>query len=353
MEEHRKRARKALEALHRVFGRESAVILSDEAKAAIAVVPTGSLGLDRALGVGGIPRGRVIEIYGPESSGKTTLTLNLIAQAQRAGGLTAFIDAEHALDRAYAEKLGVDVDTLLLSQPDSGEEALEIVEHLVREAKVELIVIDSVAALVPRAEIDGEMGDQHVGLQARLMSQALRKLTPIVHKQGCAVVFINQIRTKIGVTFGSPETTTGGRALRFYASVRLDIRRIGGVKEKDEATGNRVRVKVVKNKVAPPHGSAEFDILFGHGIDRAGELVDHGLSVGLVQKSGAWFSMGETRLGQGRNKASDYMRANPKVADALEQNIRAAWANGTRGALPFGGSGNDDTGDDDALEEAA
>ncbi len=346
MDDLKKRARKALDNLKKLFGDESATLLGDESKAGIEVISTGSLGLDRALGVGGVPRGRIVEIYGPEASGKTTLMLNLVAAAQRAGGLAAYIDAEHALDRAYAERLGVDVDALLLSQPDSGEEALEIVEHLVREARVELIVVDSVAALVPQAEIDGDLGDTHVGLQARLMSQALRKLAPVVHKSGATLCFVNQIRTKIGVTFGSPETTTGGRALRFYSSVRLDIRRIGGLKEKEEVTGNRVRVRVVKNKVAPPHGSAEFDILFGSGIDRAGELIDNGLAVGLVQKSGAWFSMGETRLGQGRSKAAELLRQSPAMADSLEAAIRGAWANGARPSSACGS-------DDDVLDEAA
>ena len=301
------------------------MIMSDAPRADMAVIPTGSLGLDRALGVGGLPRGRVIEIFGPEASGKTTLTLNLAAEAQRADGLVAFIDVEHALDRAYAEQLGVDVDALLVAQPDSGEEALELVERLVREARAELIIVDSVAALVPRAEIEGEMGDAHMGLQARLMSQALRKLTPIVHRNGSTLVFVNQIRMKIGVTFGSPETTTGGRALRFYASVRLDIRRIGSIKQGDVVCGSRVRVKVSKNKVAPPHSQAEFDIVFGRGIDRMAELVEHGVKEGLCQKSGAWFSYGDQRLGQGRHKAAAFLAERPEVAEQLEAEIRSTW----------------------------
>lgn len=287
MEENRKRARKALEALHRVFGRESAVILSDESKAAIAVVPTGSLGLDKALGVGGIPRGRVIEIYGPEASGKTTLTLNLIAQAQRAGGLTAFIDAEHALDVGYARALGVDVEKLLISQPDCGEQALELADMLARSGEVDLVVIDSVAALTPRAEVEGEMGDHHVGLQARMMSQALRKLTAAAHREGTAIIFINQLRVKIGVAFGNPETTTGGNALKFYSSVRLDIRRIGAVKDGDgEAFGNKTRVKVAKNKLAPPFRQAEFEIVYGRGTCLAGEVIDLGTACGVIERSG-------------------------------------------------------------------
>ncbi|MFT5429613.1 MAG: recombination protein RecA [Myxococcota bacterium] len=320
----RDRATRAADAMAKAFGERAVVLLSDTSTENVAVIPTGSLSLDEALGVGGIPRGRVVEVYGPEASGKTTLTLNLIAEAQRAGGLAAFIDAEHALDRQYAEKLGVDVDSLLLAQPDSGEEALEIVEALIREAKVELIVIDSVAALVPRAEIAGEMGDTHVGLQARLMSQALRKLTPVIHKSGSTVVFINQIRMKIGVTFGSPETTAGGRALRFYASIRLDIRRIAGLKEGDKPVGNRVRVKVVKNKVAAPHGVAEFDIVFGQGIDRLGELIDLGVREGICAKSGSWYSYGDMRLGQGRTKSIALLTEQPETAEVLEADIRTA-----------------------------
>jgi recombination protein RecA len=309
------------------------MLMSDDGVRRIDAIPTGSLGLDRVLGVGGIPRGRVVEIYGPEASGKTTLTLHLAAETQRAGGLVAFVDAEHALDRVYAQRIGVDVDTLLLSQPDSGEEALEIVERLVRDVGVELIVVDSVAALVPRAEIEGSMGDRHVGLQARLMSQALRKLTSVVHQKGSTLVFINQLRTKIGVTFGSPETTTGGRALRFYSSVRLDIRRVGTLKQGDVPYGSRARVKVVKNKVAPPHGRAEFDIIYGRGIERAGELLDYGLELGFCKKSGSWFSLGEQRLGQGRVRAIAALQANESLLSTLEGQVRSAWADVAPAAL--------------------
>ena len=305
------------------------MVMSDNPQGDVDVIPTGSLGLDRALGVGGVPRGRVVEIYGPEASGKTTLTLNLIAEAQGRGLLAAFIDAEHALDRAYAEQLGVDVESLLLAQPDSGEEALEICERLVRDAEVGLVVIDSVAALVPRAEIAGEMGDHHVGLQARLMSQALRKLTPAVHRQGSTVVFINQIRMKIGTGgYGSPETTTGGRALRFYASVRMDIRRIAGLKDGDRVYGSRVRVKVVKNKVAPPHAKAEFDIVFGRGIDGLGELLDLAVDAGICAKSGSWYSHGETRLGQGRNRARDLLASKPELTAAIREELASRWTQG-------------------------
>jgi len=320
------RARRAAEAILSNFGDESIQVMSDTPAADVPVVSTGSIGFDRALGVGGLPRGRVIEIYGPEASGKTTLSLNLAAQTQKAGGLVAFIDAEHALDRQYAQALGVNVDGLLLSQPDCGEEALEIVESLIREASVELIIIDSVAALVPRAEIEGSMGDHHVGLQARLMSQALRKLTPVIHRKGSMVVFINQVRTKIGVTFGSPETTTGGRALRFYSSVRVQIRRIGTLKHGDRPYGARARVKVVKNKVAPPHTEAEMDIIFGKGINREGELLDFGVDLGLCKKRGTWLSFGDNRLGPGRVKACAQLRNKPELAQELETAIRAAWA---------------------------
>jgi len=287
------------------------------------VVSTGSIGLDVALGIGGLPRGRVVEIYGPESSGKTTLTLQVIAEAQKLGGTAAFVDAEHALDPSYAEKLGVNVDELLVSQPDTGEQALEITDMLVRSGAVDIIVIDSVAALTPKAEIEGEMGDSHMGLQARLMSQALRKLTANIKRSNTMVVFINQIRMKIGVMFGSPETTTGGNALKFYASVRLDIRRIGALKKGDEVIGNQTRVKVVKNKVAPPFKMAEFEILYGLGISREGELIDHGVSQGIVDKAGSWYSYGDDRIGQGKENVREYLKSNPDIAADIEAQIRA------------------------------
>ena len=285
-------------------------------------ISTGSLGLDIALGIGGLPRGRVVEIYGPESSGKTTLALHVVAEAQKRGGQCAFIDAEHALDPGYARKLGVKVEDLLISQPDAGEQALEIADTLVRSGAVDVIVIDSVAALVPRAELEGEMGDSHVGLQARLMSQALRKLTGSISRSNCMIVFINQIRMKIGVMFGNPETTTGGNALKFYASVRLDIRRIGAIKDGDEVVGNQTRVKVVKNKVAPPFKTVEFDIMYGEGISKTGELVDLGVKAGTVEKAGAWFSFDGQRIGQGRENAKQFLKANPEVAAAIERGIR-------------------------------
>ena len=289
----------------------------------IQVVSTGSLGLDIALGVGGLPRGRVVEIYGPESSGKTTLTLQVIAEMQKLGGTCAFVDAEHALDIQYAQKLGVNLQELLISQPDTGEQALEIVDSLTRSGAVDLIVIDSVAALTPKAELEGEMGDSLPGLQARLMSQALRKLTATIKKANCMVIFINQIRMKIGVMFGSPETTTGGNALKFYASVRLDIRRIGAIKDRDEVVGNQTRVKVVKNKVAPPFKQVEFDIMYGEGISKVGELVDLGVTAGVVEKSGSWFSYNGERIGQGRENAKNFLRQNPDMANAIEQTIRS------------------------------
>ena len=321
-----KRARQAAQSISKAFYDGAVMVMSDHGTEDVPVIPTGSIGLDRALGVGGIPRGRIIEVYGPEASGKTTLTLNLAAQAQARGGLVAFIDAEHALDPAYARAIGVDVDSLLVAQPDSGEEALEIAERLVREANTDLIIIDSVAALVPRAEIEGEMGDHHMGLQARLMSQALRKLTPIAHKQGSTIVFVNQVRTKIGVMFGSPETTTGGRALRFYASVRLEIRRIGSIKEADRVTGNRARVKVVKNKVAPPYTQCEFDIRFGHGIDATAELIEHSVAAELLEKRGAWFSLGETRIGPGRARLITWLNEHPDRRAELEGALKEKWA---------------------------
>ncbi|MDR0788264.1 MAG: recombinase RecA [Gemmatimonadota bacterium] len=295
----------------------------DGPKVQISAIPTGAINLDAAIGIGGIPRGRIVEIYGPESSGKTTLCLHVIANAQRMGGIAAFIDAEHALDIEYARKLGVDVDNLLVSQPDTGEQALEIAETLVRSGALDVIVIDSVAALVPRAEIEGEMGDSHVGLQARLMSQALRKLTGAINRSHTAVVFTNQIREKIGVMFGNPETTTGGRALKFYASLRMDIRRIGSIKDREELVGNKVRVKVVKNKVSPPFKQADFDIMFNVGIDHYGIVIDLGVESGVVQKSGAWFSYGDIRLGQGRENAKAFLAENPQVAVEIESRVKS------------------------------
>ncbi|MBU0723772.1 MAG: recombinase RecA [Alphaproteobacteria bacterium] len=314
----------ALGQIERAFGKGSVMKLGQrDSVIEIESVSTGSLGLDIALGIGGLPRGRVVEIYGPESSGKTTLALHTVAEAQKAGGTCAFIDAEHALDPSYARKLGVDIEELLISQPDAGEQALEIADTLVRSGAIDVLVVDSVAALVPRAELEGEMGDSHVGLQARLMSQALRKLTASISKSRCMVIFINQIRMKIGVMFGSPETTTGGNALKFYASVRLDIRRIGAIKDKDEVVGNQTRVKVVKNKVAPPFRVVEFDIMYGEGVSKMGELVDLGVKAGLVEKSGAWFSYAGQRIGQGRENAKNFLRENTALAQDLEQKIRA------------------------------
>src|SRR5579863_2845341 len=313
----------AVSQIERAFGKGSIMRLGKGPKATeIETISTGSLSLDIALGVGGLPKGRVIEIYGPESSGKTTLTLHVIAEAQKRGGVCAFIDAEHALDPVYARKLGVNLDDLLISQPDTGEQALEITDTLVRSGSVDVLVIDSVAALTPRAEIDGEMGDSQPGLQARLMSQALRKLTASISKSKTMVIFINQIRMKIGVMYGSPETTTGGNALKFYASVRLDIRRIGSIKERDEVVGNQTRVKVVKNKVAPPFKQVEFDIMYGAGISKTGELIDLGVKAGVVEKSGAWFSYDSQRLGQGRENAKTFLRSNPEIASRIEQAIR-------------------------------
>ena len=318
---------KALEAalgqIERNFGKGSIMKLGQrEASVEAEVVSTGSLGLDIALGIGGLPRGRIIEIYGPESSGKTTLALHVVAEAQKAGGTCAFIDAEHALDPGYARKLGVKIDDLLISQPDAGEQALEIADTLVRSGAVEVLVIDSVAALVPRAELEGEMGDSHVGLHARLMSQALRKLTGSISRSNCMVIFINQIRMKIGVMFGNPETTTGGNALKFYASVRLDIRRIGAIKDKEDVVGNQTRVKVVKNKMAPPFKVVEFDIMYGAGVSKTGELIDLGVKANIVEKSGTWFSYKGTRVGQGRETAKNFLRDNPAMAAEIEQAIR-------------------------------
>ncbi len=313
----------ALSQIERAFGKGSIMRLGKNVKAAeVETIPTGSLGLDIALGVGGLPRGRVVEIYGPESSGKTTLTLHVIAEAQKRGGVCAFVDAEHALDPIYARKLGVNLEDLLISQPDTGEQALEITDTLVRSGAIDVLVIDSVAALTPRAEIEGEMGDSQPGLQARLMSQALRKLTASISRSNTMVIFINQIRMKIGVMYGSPETTTGGNALKFYASVRLDIRRIGAIKDREEVVGNQTRVKVVKNKVAPPFKQVEFDIMYGEGISKNGELIDLGVKAGVVEKSGAWFSYDSQRLGQGRENAKAYLKANPELADRIEKSIR-------------------------------
>jgi len=312
----------AVSQIEKQFGKGSIMRLgSDEAVPDVPVIPTGSLGLDIALGVGGYPRGRVIEIYGPESSGKTTLSLNAIAQAQKLGGIAAFIDAEHALDVSYARKLGVSTDDLLISQPDTGEQALEVAETLVRSGAIDIVVIDSVAALVPKAEIEGDMGDSHMGLQARLMSQALRKLTSTISKSMTTVIFINQIRMKIGVMFGNPETTTGGNALKFYASMRLDIRKIENLKDNQEITGGRVRVKVVKNKMAPPFRQAEFDIYFNEGVSHNGEVVDLGVEKGIIEKSGAWYSYGGTRIGQGRENVKEYLKNNPDTAHEIENKI--------------------------------
>ena len=314
----------ALSQIERAFGKGSIMKLGqNEQPVEVEIVPTGSLSLDIALGIGGLPRGRIVEIYGPESSGKTTLALHAIAEAQKKGGTCAFVDAEHALDPAYARKLGVDIEELLISQPDAGEQALEIADTLVRSGAVDVLVVDSVAALVPKAELEGEMGDTHVGLQARLMSQALRKLTSSIARSNCLVVFINQIRMKIGVMFGNPETTTGGNALKFYSSVRLDIRRIGAIKDRDSVVGNQTRVKVVKNKMAPPFRVVEFDIMYGEGISKTGELLDLGVEAGIVEKSGAWFSHSDQRIGQGRENAKTFLRENPDIADEIERAIRA------------------------------
>ena len=319
---------KALDAasskIEKDFGKGAIMKLGDKSKNMdVETVPTGSLSLDLALGLGGLPKGRVVEIYGPESSGKTTVTLHMVAEVQKRGGIAGFIDAEHALDPSYARRIGVDIDNLYISQPDNGEQALEITEMMVRSGAVDIIVVDSVAALVPKAEIDGDMGDSHVGLQARLMSQALRKLTAIISKSNCIVIFINQLREKVGVMFGSPETTTGGRALKFYSSIRMDIRRIEAIKQGGEIVGNRTRVKVVKNKVAPPFKEAEFDIMFGKGISREGDILDLAANTGIVNKSGAWYSYNDAKIGQGRENTKNYFRENPEIMEEIEHKVRA------------------------------
>ncbi|EBA03524.1 recombinase A [Rhodobacteraceae bacterium HTCC2150] len=335
----------ALSQIERQFGKGSIMKLGqDGATQEISATSTGSLGLDIALGIGGLPKGRVIEIYGPESSGKTTLTLHSIAEEQKLGGVCAFVDAEHALDPLYAKKLGVNLDELLISQPDTGEQALEITETLVRSGAVNMVVVDSVAALTPKAELEGDMGDRQVGAQARLMSQAMRKLTGAINKSNCMVIFINQIRMKIGVMFGSPETTTGGNALKFYSSVRLDIRRIGSIKDRDEVVGNTTRVKVVKNKVAPPFKQVEFDIIYGEGISKMGEIIDLGVAAGLIEKSGSWYSYGDERIGQGRENVKKFLKENDKVALELEDKIRASHG------LDFDGSESKGSDDGDLLE---
>ncbi|WP_405405860.1 recombinase RecA [Paracoccus sp. Ld10] len=336
----------ALAQIERQFGKGSIMKLGkDNPVAEIESTSTGSLGLDIALGIGGLPKGRIIEIFGPESSGKTTLTLHVVAEEQKKGGVCAFVDAEHALDPLYARKLGVNLDELLISQPDTGEQALEIVDTLVRSGAVSLVVVDSVAALTPKSEIEGDMGDMQMGSQARLMSQAMRKLTASIGRSNCMVIFINQIRMKIGVMFGNPETTTGGNALKFYASVRLDIRRTGAVKDRDEVVGNATRVKVVKNKVAPPFRQVEFDIMYGEGISKVGELIDLGVKAGVVEKSGAWYSYGDERIGQGRENAKQFLRDRPEVAFAIEDKIRASHG------LEFGVGEGSDSSEDDSLTE--
>jgi recombination protein RecA len=332
----------ALSQIERQFGKGTVMRMGDKEQIAIPAISTGSLGLDVALGIGGLPKGRIIEIYGPESSGKTTLTLQVIAEAQRAGGTCAFIDAEHALDPIYATKLGVNVEDLIVSQPDTGEQALEVTDMLVRSGAVDVLVVDSVAALTPRAEIEGEMGDHHVGLQARLMSQALRKITGNIKNANCLVIFINQIRMKIGVMFGNPETTTGGNALKFYASVRLDIRRIGAVKEGEEVIGSETRVKVVKNKVAPPFKQAEFQILYGSGINRMGEVIDYGVKLGLIDKAGAWYSYQGNKIGQGKNNVMKYLQENPAIAQELEQKVRDELLASPALSLSAGGDAGED-----------
>lgn len=328
-EEKQKALEAALGHIEKQYGKGSVMKLGDSSSnMVVEAVPTGSLGLDIALGVGGVPKGRIVEIYGPESSGKTTVALHMVAEVQKRGGIAGFIDAEHALDPVYAKNIGVDIDNLYISQPDSGEQALEITETMVRSGAVDIIIVDSVAALVPKAEIDGDMGDSHVGLQARLMSQALRKLTPVVSKNNCVVIFINQLREKVGVMFGNPETTTGGRALKFYASVRMDVRRIETLKQGGEVIGNRTRVKVVKNKVAPPFKEAEFDIMFGKGISAVGDILDLAANVGIVQKSGAWFAYNENKIGQGRENAKQFLTEHPDMLAEIDEKVRAHYGIG-------------------------
>jgi recombination protein RecA len=334
----------ALGQIERNFGKGSIMRLGEASSIEVESISTGSLGLDIALGIGGLPKGRIVEIFGPESSGKTTLALHVIAEAQKAGGICAFVDAEHALDPIYARKLGVSVDDLLISQPDAGEQALEITDTLVRSGAIDVLVVDSVAALTPRAELEGEMGDSLPGLQARLMSQAMRKLTSSISKSKCLVIFINQIRMKIGVMYGSPETTTGGNALKFYASVRLDIRRIGAIKDREEIVGNQTRVKVVKNKLAPPFRQVEFDIMYGEGISKTGELLDLGVKSGVVEKSGAWFSYDSQRMGQGRENARQFLKDNPEAAATIERGVRES--SGLLGEVLLVSGGGDDAGDD-------
>lgn len=331
VDERQKALDRAILQIEKQYGKGSIMKLGEQSNMDIEVIPTGSLSLDIALGVGGIPKGRIVEIYGPEASGKTTLALHIMAQVQKSGGIAAMVDAEHALDPGYARELGVDIDNLLIAQPDHGEQALEIAEHLVRSGAVDVVVVDSVAALVPRAEIEGEMGDAHVGLQARLMSQALRKLTGAISKSNCTVIFTNQLREKVGIMFGNPEVTPGGRALKFYASIRLDVRRIDSLKQSGEIVGNRTRVRVLKNKVAPPFREAEFDIMYGKGISRVGDILDLAASLDLVNKSGAWYSYGDVRLGQGREAAKEYLTQNPELTDELELKIRVA-----KGLIPAG-----------------
>ncbi|MBT8102720.1 MAG: recombinase RecA [Gammaproteobacteria bacterium] len=351
MDEHRKKAlAQALGQIEKQFGKGSVMRMGDGVSRDIESISTGSIGLDVALGIGGLPKGRVVEIYGPESSGKTTLTLQVVAEAQKLGGTAAFVDAEHALDPAYAEKLGVNVDELLVSQPDTGEQALEITDMLVRSGAVDIVVIDSVAALTPKAEIEGEMGDSHMGLQARLMSQALRKLTGNIQRSNTMVIFINQIRMKIGVMFGSPETTTGGNALKFYSSVRLDIRRIGAIKKGDEVIGNQTRVKVVKNKVSPPFKQAEFEILYGQGISRYGEIIDLGVQHNIVDKAGSWYSYGDDRIGQGKENVREFLKNNPEMAAEIEEKIRTKLLPKTVKAVADAG---DDKADDKAVAKEA
>ena len=341
-EEKQKALEAALGNIEKQFGKGSVMKLGDSSShMQVEAVPTGCLSLDIALGVGGVPKGRIVEIYGPESSGKTTVALHMVAEVQKRGGIAGFIDAEHALDPVYAKSIGVDIDNLYISQPDNGEQALEITETMVRSGAVDIVIVDSVAALVPKAEIEGDMGDSHVGLQARLMSQALRKLTAVISKSNCVVIFINQLREKVGVMFGNPETTTGGRALKFYASVRMDIRRIESLKQGGEVVGNRVRVKVVKNKIAPPFKEAEFDIMFGRGISKEGDVLDLAVKEDIVEKSGAWFAYGGAKIGQGRENAKIYLQDNPAVCEEIENKVRARYGLGEDGAAPEGAPADD------------